>query len=393
MTTRTFWRTIAAMLLIAATLAAVRGAAPAVARQEATPIAASCDDVPPLAGTPSADMDIASPSAETAELDQLYIDMMIPHHASIVALSEAALPRLHDGRLRTIAQDIIDAQTAEVAELRGYRAAFYGSPDPLPLDEAAMMRLTPGAVTPMDEMMGQMDAATQVAAFCAAADADLAFFDLTIPHHESAISASQTASAGATHPEIVAFARRVIVDQQREIDELTAIRAELSGAATPDAAAADDHPAHADAAAAGASVAGVEIRALTPEEIGQIERGEGAGFALPAERNGVPGPRHTLDLAVELGLTVDQIEQVQRLLDAMRLDAIAAGERYLAAQRALEQDFRDGALTEATLPGRVAEVSRLEGEIAAVHLTAHLRTAEILTAGQITTYQTLRQAA
>jgi hypothetical protein len=48
-----------------------------------------------------------------------------------------------------------------------------------------------------------------------------------------AIAASETAMQHATHEEIRAFARKVIADQQREIDELRAIREELYGAATP----------------------------------------------------------------------------------------------------------------------------------------------------------------
>jgi len=88
---------------------------------------------------------------------------------------------------------------------------------------------------PMDAMMAQMDAATQVATFCAAADPDLAFIDLTIPHHQSAIQASAVALSQPTHAEIRAFAERVIEDQRREIDQLGAIRLELYGSATPEA--------------------------------------------------------------------------------------------------------------------------------------------------------------
>jgi len=241
MTRQTLWRPFAAALLIVAALVALRGSAPAVARQEATPTTYSCDDASPMPGTPMAGMEgmegmgtpMAEADASAMEIDMAYIDMMIPHHESIVALSQAALPRLTDERLRTIAQAIIDAQTAEVAELRGLRDEFYGSPDPEPLDDAAMMRLTPDMAMPMGEMMGQMDAATQVTSFCSASDPDLAFIDLVIPHHESAIAASETALDQATHHRIRDFAERVIGDQQREIEELEAIRADLSGEATP----------------------------------------------------------------------------------------------------------------------------------------------------------------
>ena len=132
------------------------------------------------------------------------------------------------------------------------------------------------------------------------------------------------------------------------------------------------------------------IRALTADEVAQIRRGEGAGFALPAELNGVPGPRHVLDLAEQLGLSAEQRAAVQAVYDQMRAAAIPVGERYLAAAQELEEGFRCGTLTEATLPGRVAEVSRLRGELATVHLLAHLKTAKLLTAEQIATYNRLR---
>jgi len=169
--------------------------------------------------------------APLPEFDQTYIDMMIPHHAGILAMAEAARPRLQDDRLRQIADAIIAAQGPEIDELRGYREQFYGSPEPLPMDPETMAQVTPGL--PMDETMEQMDAVTQVAAFCAAPDPDLAFIDLVIPHHESAIAASETALDRAVHSEIQALAERVIRDQQREIDELRAIREELNASATP----------------------------------------------------------------------------------------------------------------------------------------------------------------
>lgn len=135
---------------------------------------------------------------------------------------------------------------------------------------------------------------------------------------------------------------------------------------------------------------GAPIRSLRPEQIEQIRRGDGAGYALPAELNGLPGPRHALDLGDDLGLSPDQRARVRGVLDRMRAAAIPAGERYLAALQVLEDGFRTGAITEAELPERVAEVSRLQGELVAVHLAAHLQTAAALTPEQITAYARLR---
>ncbi len=219
---------------------------PLVLAQDATPAPmASCEDAASSTamGTPGAkmgDMDMGTPMAGmdpmAMELDQMYIDMMIPHHASIIAMAQAALPRLEDPRLQAMAEAIIAAQGPEIEELRGYRETLYGGAEPMPMDEnmmAAMDQMMPGMTSSMEEMAFQMDATAQVAAVCAADDADLAFIDLTIPHHQMAIEASEAVLDQATHPEIQDFAQKVIDAQQREIDELTAIRGELTGAATP----------------------------------------------------------------------------------------------------------------------------------------------------------------
>lgn len=210
--------------------------------QEATPaMTYACEE---RGGTPSAMMPqismAATPEASgeqmAMELDQMYIDMMIPHHQGIIGLAQAALPRLEDARLRKIALSIIDAQSAEIEELRGYREAFYGGADPMPMDEgmmAAMEQMMPGISGTRKEMTSQMDPAAQAAAICAAENTDLAFTEMTIAHHQMAIEASEPVVADATHEEIREFAQRVIEDQQREIEELKMIQAELSGQATP----------------------------------------------------------------------------------------------------------------------------------------------------------------
>lgn len=187
-------------------------------------------------GTPAAEAghDMAG---ESVEFDQLYIDMMIPHHQGIIALAQTAEEQLTDSRLQGIAEAIITAQQAENEELRGYREQWYGSPDSMPMD-ASMMDLMAEQMLglgDMDAMMTQMDPRALVAEFCAADNPDLAFIDLSIPHHEMAITASEAALERATHAEIRTIAERVIADQQREIDELRAIRDELAGTATPTA--------------------------------------------------------------------------------------------------------------------------------------------------------------
>lgn len=218
--------------------------ASSVAAQEATPtMTYSCEAVSasPMAGMEG--MTMGTPTAEdghdmagqSVEFDQMYIDMMLPHHESIIALAQAAQDRLTDERLQTMADNIISAQSAENKELRGYREQWYGSAEPMPMD-ASMMgmmeEMMPG-MGDMTTMQMQMDPQALVAAFCAGEDPDLTFIDLVIPHHEMAIQSSEAALEQATHEELRTVAEGVIQAQQAEIDELETIRAELAGEGTP----------------------------------------------------------------------------------------------------------------------------------------------------------------
>src|SRR5215207_1817255 len=200
-----------------------------VATQDATPtMTYSCEAA--MTASPMAGMAMGTPAAagdhdmggSSVDFDQLYIDMMMPHHESIIALAQAAQDRLTDERLVAIAENIVSSQRAETEELRGYREQWYGSPEGMPMDASMMgmmMEMMPamGDMTAMQEMM---DPNALVASFCGAEDPDLTFIDLTIPHHQMAITASEAALEQATHDEIRMIAERVIQDQQREIDEL-----------------------------------------------------------------------------------------------------------------------------------------------------------------------------
>ena len=236
----------AATAAIISVLALIPFTRPAgVAAQEATPtLTYTCEAA--MAASPAAGMGVMAMgtpatgqahdmAGQSVEFDQMYIDMMIPHHGSIIALAQAAQDRLSDERLQTIAGNIVNAQLAENEELRGLREQWYGSHEPMPMDGpmmGMMAEMMPG-MGDMASMQMQMDPEGLVATFCNAADPDVAFIDLAIPHHEMAIRASEAALEQATHDEIRAIAERVIQDQQREIDELSTIRQELTGEATP----------------------------------------------------------------------------------------------------------------------------------------------------------------
>ena len=89
------------------------------------------------------------------------------------------------------------------------------------------------------------------------------------------------------------------------------------------------------------------------------------GFAKAAELNHYPGPKHVLQLAKELHLSKEQVEQTRTVFDEMQTEAISIGRL-------------------------VVEIGRLKGELRAVHLRAHLEMRKILMAHQIDRYDEIR---
>lgn len=132
------------------------------------------------------------------------------------------------------------------------------------------------------------------------------------------------------------------------------------------------------------------IAALSEEDLVELDRGGGWGLARPAELNGAPGPAHLLELADEIGLDADQRVAVEVIRDEMRADAITEGERFVAAERALDAAFTDGVPNADMLARLVAEAGAARADLRFVHLSSHLRTMPLLTPDQIERYVVLR---
>lgn len=133
-----------------------------------------------------------------------------------------------------------------------------------------------------------------------------------------------------------------------------------------------------------------EIKALAREQIEDLLAGEGVGYALAAELNHYPGPRHVLVLADSLELSPAQRTEVEAIGDRMRGKAITLGQRIVDAETALDRLFASAEIDAESLERQVAEIARLEGELRAAHLTAHLKTRDVLSEEQVAAYDRLR---
>lgn len=142
-----------------------------------------------------------------------------------------------------------------------------------------------------------------------------------------------------------------------------------------------------------------EIKALSPGQVDQLLDGAGMGLARAAELNGVPGPRHVLDMADQLELTDAQRAEIERIEDRMHEAAVRLGREILELEEALDRLFAVGPAdpSEVERLADPSEVERLAGRIGqrsgllrAVHLLAHLETAVVLRPAQIRRYGVLR---
>lgn len=139
--------------------------------------------------------------------------------------------------------------------------------------------------------------------------------------------------------------------------------------------------------------AGLETRAiksLSEADMDELMRGGGWGLALAAELNGVPGPAHLLELKDQLGLSADQVARLEAIYSEMKTEAIAEGERFIAAEKAIETAFVSGQVDEAKLKALIDESAEARARLRYIHLSRHLLTPPLLSAGQIKRYKALR---
>ena len=105
------------------------------------------------------------------------------------------------------------------------------------------------------------------------------------------------------------------------------------------------------------------IKALSPEDIAALLKGEGLGMAKAAELNGYPGPRHVLDLAAQLKLTPDQRQQVQAVFDRMSTGAKSLGAELVSRERVLDQLFQNGEILPDRLSAEAIGIAELQGRL------------------------------
>lgn len=63
--------------------------------------------------------------ANADPFDEAFIDEMIPHHESAIAMAEVARQNTEDPEIRGIADDIVSAQKQEIQQMKRWRQQWY----------------------------------------------------------------------------------------------------------------------------------------------------------------------------------------------------------------------------------------------------------------------------
>ncbi|MGB1683440.1 MAG: hypothetical protein ACPHEQ_04555 [Arenicellales bacterium] len=133
-----------------------------------------------------------------------------------------------------------------------------------------------------------------------------------------------------------------------------------------------------------------QIKSLSDSDIDDLLNGRGWGLAKAAELNGVPGPKHLLEMSAKIELSPEQITAINGVWSEMNAKAKALGARYVALEKTLNDEFAAGAMSAERLEALLNEISKVHAELRYTHLSAHLEMSPILTVHQVKQYNSLR---
>ena len=133
-----------------------------------------------------------------------------------------------------------------------------------------------------------------------------------------------------------------------------------------------------------------EIKALSAEQMRQLDTGAGMALAQPAELNGWPGPMHVLEHADALALTAPQRDATQALMRTRKQRAVLLGRDVIAAEKALDAAFAQRQVNDTTLRQLTAAAAERMAALRAEHLATHIAQTRLMEPTQVALYQQLR---
>jgi uncharacterized protein (DUF305 family) len=138
-------------------------------------------------------------ATSTPMSEQAFLEDMVPHHESAIAMAELALTKAQHPEVRSLAKNIVSSQQAEIAQMKAWHQAWFGSE--LQMGAGATMDMSPLEMASGDEF-------------------DRVFLAMMIPHHASAVTMADSVKMSEPRARVVELANGIISAQAKEIGEM-----------------------------------------------------------------------------------------------------------------------------------------------------------------------------
>lgn len=147
----------------------------------------------------------------TGDFDLDFANMMIMHHQAAIDMSEVETAKGTDAQIKTIAQNIITAQKAEIEQLQQFIKEYK-----IPEAKKESKEMHDELGEAMKAMMGKMNTMQM------SGNTDKDFAMMMIAHHESAVTMAENELSHGKKLEMKKMAQKMIEDQTREITDFKA---------------------------------------------------------------------------------------------------------------------------------------------------------------------------
>lgn len=142
--------------------------------------------------------------------DRNFIANMMAHHEGAVDMAKLALASAKHQELKDMANDIISAQEAEIAQMTSYQEdwGYPSTSSENMMDHSAM-----GMMDDMAGMTTELEGKT-------GDEFDKAFIEQMIMHHQSAIDMAAPGEQNAQHQEVKDLTKAIVSAQTKEIQQM-----------------------------------------------------------------------------------------------------------------------------------------------------------------------------
>lgn len=174
---------------------------------------------------PSIPAPMRSEMSKSSEVDQAFIEMMVPHHQSASEMATVALSKAKSPEVKKLAQAIMQDQSREIKQMQTWYKRWYGTEIPVmtmrqSMGQGNMMSNRMGQAMMMSMMQQDMMDKEMMTALKNATDFDQEFLRQMTRHHQMATMMAGMVANSAVHPETRKLAQDIIKSQSAEIAQM-----------------------------------------------------------------------------------------------------------------------------------------------------------------------------